>query len=62
MMQEILENEKKDKSTRKVLVIDDEINFCDPLKRYSKKTIFLLSLHTIDGMRAKRSQNSSLLL
>ena len=33
MIQEVLEKEKKDKSTRKVLVVDDEVKFCDLLKK-----------------------------
>jgi DNA-binding transcriptional MerR regulator len=37
MIQEILEEDEKEKSTRKVLVVDDEIKFCDLLKKYSKK-------------------------
>ena len=40
MIREILEKEKKDKSTRKVLVADDEIKFCDLLKKIFKKNNF----------------------
>ena len=42
MIQEILEKEKKDKSTRKVLVVDDEVKFCDLLKKIFQKNNFLV--------------------
>ena len=34
MIKEILEKEEKDKSSRKVLLVDDEIKFCNLLKKY----------------------------
>ena len=34
MIKEILEKEEKEKSSRKVLIVDDEIKFCDLLKKY----------------------------
>jgi PleD family two-component response regulator len=42
MIQEIIEKEKKDKSARKVLVVDDEIKFCDLLKKIFQKNNFLV--------------------
>jgi DNA-binding transcriptional MerR regulator len=33
MIKEILEKEEKEKSSRKVLLVDDEIKFCDLLKK-----------------------------
>jgi PleD family two-component response regulator len=42
MIHEILEKEKKDKSTRKVLVADDDIKFCDLIKKILKKNNFLV--------------------
>jgi CheY-like chemotaxis protein len=51
MIQEILEKEKKDKSTRKILVVDDEINFCDLLKNILKKNNFLVET-AYDGWEA----------
>jgi PleD family two-component response regulator len=42
MIQEIIEKEKKDKSARKVLVVDDEIKFCDLLKQIFQKNNFLV--------------------
>ena len=34
MIKEILEKEEKEKSSRKFLIVDDEIKFCDLLKKY----------------------------
>jgi PleD family two-component response regulator len=42
MIKEILEKEKKDNFTRKVLVADDEIKFCDLLKKIFQKNNFLV--------------------
>jgi DNA-binding response OmpR family regulator len=42
MIQETLAKEKKDKSTRKVLVVDDEVKFCDLLKKIFQKNNFLV--------------------
>jgi PleD family two-component response regulator len=42
MIQDILEKEKKGKSTRKVLVVDDEIKFCNLLKKIFEKNNFLV--------------------
>lgn len=51
MIQEILEKEKKDKSTRKVLVVDDEVKFCDLLKKIFQKNNFLVET-AYDGWEA----------
>jgi PleD family two-component response regulator len=51
MIQEILEKKKKDKSTRKVLVVDDEVKFCDLLKKIFQKNNFLVET-AYDGWEA----------
>jgi CheY-like chemotaxis protein len=51
MIQEILEEEKKDKSIRKVLVVDDEIKFCNLLKKIFQKNNFLVET-AYDGWEA----------
>jgi DNA-binding response OmpR family regulator len=42
MIKEILEKEEKEKSSRKVLVVDDEIKFCDLLKKIFLKNDFIV--------------------
>lgn len=51
MIQAILEKEKKDKSTRKILVVDDEVNFCDHLKNLFQKNNFFFE-NAQDGWEA----------
>ena len=51
MIQGILEEEKKDKRTRKVLVVDDEIKFCYLLKKLFQKNNFLVET-AYDGWEA----------
>lgn len=51
MIQEILKKEKIDKSIRKVLVVDDEVKFCDLLKKIFQKNNFLVET-AYDGWEA----------
>jgi CheY-like chemotaxis protein len=51
MIKEILEKEKKDKSSRKVLVVDDEVKFCDILKKILQENNFLVET-AYDGWEA----------
>jgi CheY-like chemotaxis protein len=51
MIQEILEEEKQDKSTRKILVVDNEIKFCDFVKKIFQRNNFLVET-AYDGWEA----------
>ena len=51
MIKEILEKEEKEKSTRKVLVVDDERKFCDLLKNIFQKNDFIVET-AYDGWEA----------
>ena len=51
MIREILEKEEKEKSTRKILVVDDERRFCDLLKKIFQKHDFIVET-AYDGWEA----------
>jgi CheY-like chemotaxis protein len=51
MIKEILEKEETEKSTRKVLVVDDERKFCDLLKKIFQKNDFIVET-AYDGWEA----------
>jgi CheY-like chemotaxis protein len=51
MIKEILEKEEKEKSSRKVLLIDDEIKFCDLLKKIFLNNDFIVET-AYDGWEA----------
>ena len=51
MIKEILEKEEKEKSSRKVLIVDDEIKFCDLLKKIFLNNDFIVET-SYDGWEA----------
>ena len=51
MIKEILEKEEKEKSSRKVLIVDDEIKFCDLLKKIFLNNDFIVET-ACDGWEA----------
>ncbi len=51
IIKEILEKEEKEKSTRKILVVDDERKFCDLLKKIFQKNEFVVET-AYDGWEA----------
>ena len=51
MIKEILEKDEKEKSSRKVLVVDNERKFCDLLKKIFQKNDFIVET-AYDGWEA----------
>ncbi len=62
LIKEILKKEEKEKSSRKVLVVDDERKFCDLLKKIFQKNEFVVETAYDDGKKEKKPPSFSLQL